>query len=69
MLWLWDKQRFVAQLKFDVDVATKNCIPNQASFNPNNQPWEAQCSLLVLGNNCFKYYKLMENGMLIQRSN
>ena len=69
MLWLWDKQRFVAQLRFDVDVSSKNCIPNQASFNPNNQLMEAQCSVLILGNNCFKNYKLMENGMWSQRQN
>jgi hypothetical protein len=69
VVWLWDKQRFVAQLKFDVDVMSKNCIPNQASFNPHNQLSEAQCALLILGSNCYKYYKLADNGSWSQRSN
>ena len=55
-------------LKFEQEVP-KGCIPNQASFNPNNLPQDGQCALLVLGNNCFKYYKLMEGGNFVQRSN
>ena len=62
MIWLWDKQRFVAQLKFDQDVIHRNSIPNQASFNPNNAKDDP--GLLVLGNNCYKYYKLQDNGQL-----
>lgn len=48
---------------------SKNCIPNQASFNPHNQLSEAQCALLILGSNCYKYYKLADNGSWSQRSN
>lgn len=61
MLWLWDKQRFVAQLSFQSDVLTKDCIPNQASFNPGAQS-DAQCALIVLGQNCYKYFKLADSG-------
>ena len=50
------------------DFELKNCIPNQASFNPNHQA-DAQCALLVLGQNCYKYFKLQDNGQLLQRTN
>ena len=69
VVWLWDKQRFVQQLQFDVEVHTKNIIPRMASFNPHNVPTEAQCALLVLGQNCYKYYKLGDNGHWQQRLN
>ena len=67
VLWLWDKSRFVAQLQFTADVA-KGSIPNQASFNPYNTFQEAQASILVLGHNCFKNYKMMDAGNFVLRN-
>ena len=47
---------------------TKDCIPNQASFNPGAQS-DAQCALIVLGQNCYKYFKLADSGTWAQRHN
>ena len=30
------------------------------SFNPYNQPLESNCSLIITGKNCYKYYRMTD---------
>ena len=35
-----------------------------ASFNPYNNPQDSNCSFLITGQNCYKYYRMTDNNNL-----
>lgn len=65
IVWIWEKQRCVAQYKFEsfTGSSMEKVIPSQASFHPSDPT-----TLLVTGKNVYKFFKVTETAVRIMHN-
>lgn len=56
IVWFWDKQRPLANIKIEDPKSVIPLVPTMASFNPYDPS-----SLVVTGKGVYRYYKIIDN--------